>query len=99
MKVLNGFHPKYHRENYNIAQLDSHWADAQIVKMIGENKKVLEIGCANGYIGKHLIEKQRCKLYGVELDAQAASEAREIYEQVVTGDVSCKEILGQFEGG
>lgn len=67
-----------------------------MAKMIGENKKVLEIGCANGYFGKHLIQNQRCKVVGVELDAQAACEARAIYEQVVTGDISRKETLDQI---
>ncbi|MEK7287505.1 MAG: class I SAM-dependent methyltransferase [Elusimicrobiota bacterium] len=89
---------KYHRENYDIGSLDPHWADAQIVRMIGENKKVLEIGCANGYIGKYLKEKQNCKIFGVELNRQAAEEAREIYEGIITGDIESKEVLSKLEG-
>ena len=36
----------YSRPDYDISAIDPHWADPQMVKIIGKGKAVLELGCA-----------------------------------------------------
>lgn len=79
---------KYNRTDYDIGALDSHWADYQMVQLIGERKKVLEVGCATGYMGQYLKEKCGCELVGVELDPESANKANPHYKQIIVGDIS-----------
>ncbi len=39
-------------------------------------KKILDVGCAKGKVGKTIKEKMNCEVYGIELNAQMADEAR-----------------------
>jgi SAM-dependent methyltransferase len=48
---------------------------------------VLEIGCASGYVGKILIDDKGCKVTGIELDPNAAREARGNGLTVLEGSV------------
>ncbi len=67
--------------------MDPHWADRQMVALIGEAKNVLEIGCASGHFGKYLKTKAGCKCWAVELDPELAEIAKPNYEQVLAGDI------------
>ncbi len=51
---------KYHRENYDIDKICPLWVDCQVVQLIKPGSKILEIGCATGYIGKFLEETVKC---------------------------------------
>ena len=44
---------------------------AQILDLVGGNKRVLDIGCATGYLARALVA-QGCTVSGVEYDADAA---------------------------
>jgi 2-polyprenyl-3-methyl-5-hydroxy-6-metoxy-1,4-benzoquinol methylase len=59
---------------------------AFILDLVGYNKRVLEVGCANGYITKVLAERG-CTVVGIELDAAAAAVAEKWAERVVVGDL------------
>ncbi|MBI4952857.1 MAG: class I SAM-dependent methyltransferase [Myxococcales bacterium] len=48
----------------------------QSIAWVPEGARVLELGCATGYIGDILMRQKGCKVVGVELDAKAAVEAR-----------------------
>jgi len=56
------------------------------VKLVGKNKKVLEIGCATGYISKKLKENG-CYVFGVEIDKTAAEIAKEICDKIIVGNI------------
>ena len=62
-----------------------------IVEMAGCNKRVIEVGCASGFVSRALSERG-CRVTGVELDPDAASVAKEFCEQVVVGDVATLDI-------
>ncbi|MCW3053862.1 MAG: Methyltransferase type 11 [Chthonomonadales bacterium] len=70
-------------------------------RIIGERKRVLEVGCATGYVGEYLVKNQKCCLYGVEYVAAAAETARkrDCYKQVVVGDIQAPETVAGFEAG
>ncbi|CAG9622713.1 Ubiquinone biosynthesis O-methyltransferase, mitochondrial [Sutcliffiella rhizosphaerae] len=50
-------------------------------------KKILDIGCGAGAVGMELLNRQSCKLYGVELNSFIGSIANQHYERVDTIDV------------
>lgn len=49
--------------------------------------RVLDIGCAAGFLGGSLKERGVSEVWGIELDEDAATAARERLDQVLTGDV------------
>ena len=88
---------KYSRPEHDIGALDAHWADRQMVNMIGSNKTVLEIGCASGHFGKYL-KARGCKVSAVEIDPVAVGFARPYYEKIVTTNIEYWESLDSFIG-
>ncbi len=57
-----------------------------IVDMVGGGKRVLEVGCASGYMSRALTERG-CTVVGLEINPDAALEAKEFCEDVIVGDV------------
>lgn len=68
---------------------DPYNKNAWFGQIIGEHKRILEVGCATGYVGEHLVRNQCCEVYGVEYVAKAAEKAekRGCYRQVIVGDI------------
>ena len=60
---------------------------AYLLELVGFAKDVLDVGCATGYLAGALRE-QGCRVWGVEVDAEAARVAAEVCEQVVVGDLA-----------
>lgn len=54
--------------------------------MIEEGSKVLDVGCATGYIAQKLKEKN-CKIWGAEIDKEAARTAKRYCEDIVIADL------------
>src|ERR1043165_3400846 len=57
-----------------------------VVSWVTPGSRVLELGCATGYVGKLLIDKG-CSVTGAEFDADAAREARANGLTVVEGSL------------
>lgn len=70
---------------------------AQIVDLVGYDKRVLDVGCASGYLAA-VLRKRGCVLYGIEVDASAAAEAEAHFERVVVGDLETTDLRTAFEG-
>jgi SAM-dependent methyltransferase len=66
---------------------------AQLPKPLG---RVLDIGCGAGLTGKLLKSEQAERLIGVEINADAAAQAREIYDEVFAGPA--EEVLEDLSG-
>lgn len=68
-------------------------------RIIGEGKRVLEVGCATGYVGEYLARRQACRVHGVEYVVEAAerAQARGCYEQVLTGDIQDPRTVAALE--
>jgi 2-polyprenyl-3-methyl-5-hydroxy-6-metoxy-1,4-benzoquinol methylase len=65
---------------------------AQLPARLG---RVLDVGCGSGGVGR-AIRDRTAFLAGIELDADAAAEAREVYDQVLHGRV--EDVLEAADG-
>lgn len=68
---------------------DSH---SLIAAQVEKNATVLDVGCAQGMIGKYLKEELHCKVYGIEIDEVARKIAIEkhCYEKIYSFSISDK---------
>lgn len=69
---------------------------AQLPKPLG---RVLDIGCGAGRTGKLLRSRQAERLIGIEINTEAAAEAREIYDEVLVGPAEelVEDLSGPFD--
>jgi len=76
------------KENIEEYQFDPspHSPHVKILNLVKPGKRVLDVGCASGYLAKRLIKKG-CQVFGVEIDKQAAREARKHCQKVINADV------------
>jgi len=61
--------------------------DRQTISLVPEGCRVLEIGCADGFMGEYLIRQKKCHVVGVEIDKKASVLARKKGLQVINGDI------------
>ncbi|MES9997835.1 MAG: glycosyltransferase [Candidatus Thiodiazotropha lotti] len=59
----------------------------QLVKRIPKGSRVLELGCATGYMSEFLRRELGCYVVGVEYDRSMAQKAKQHCDQVIVGDV------------
>ncbi|MED4923517.1 glycosyltransferase [Anoxybacillus geothermalis] len=78
------------------AENNSH---AMILRMVGKNKKVLELGCATGYMTNILTNLLGCEVSCVEYDAVAAEKARRYSNNVIVGDLNNFDFSQHFQKG
>jgi 2-polyprenyl-3-methyl-5-hydroxy-6-metoxy-1,4-benzoquinol methylase len=63
-----------------------HGGHAKLLALVGSGRRVLDVGCSSGYLARPLVESG-CTVVGIEKDEAAAEAAREVCEEVLTGDV------------
>jgi 2-polyprenyl-3-methyl-5-hydroxy-6-metoxy-1,4-benzoquinol methylase len=66
---------------------DRHGRNSIFVELAAEGRRILEFGCATGFISRHLAERG-CHVTGVEIDAAAAEQARQWCEKVLVADLN-----------
>lgn len=71
---------------------------SQVVELVGGGQKVLDIGCATGYLARQLVE-QGCVVSGVELDPEAAREAEPALSRLLVADLNAVRLADTFEEG
>lgn len=59
---------------------------AKVVRLVGTNKRVLELGCATGYMSR-VLREQGCQVVAVEINRDGAARAAEFCERVIVGDI------------
>lgn len=69
-----------------------HFSHFKIVNYVGSNKKVLDVGCATGYLAKNLKEND-CYVTGIEINVEAGKIARMFCDEVIIADIEKKEEL------
>jgi SAM-dependent methyltransferase len=76
---------------------DPNDAHARMIEMVGSGKRVVDFGCWTGFVAKELKERG-CYVAGIEIDPQAAEEARSVCDQVIVADLDNID-LSQALGG
>ena len=75
---------RFHIDKVDMNVDSSH---TKLIKLVGNNKKVLEVGCSTGYVSKVLKEEFRCAVTGIEIATDAAKEAEKYCSSTIVGDV------------
>src|SRR3972149_2203274 len=78
---------------FNPDKLDPLNIDRQSVELIPKGTKVLEIGCATGFMGEFLIKNKGGYVVGVELGREEAKEARRRLNKVIEGNIEDTKVL------
>lgn len=65
------------------------------LELVGSGKKVLDAGCSTGYLARALVA-QGCAVTGVEIDSEAAEQARPSLERLVVGDLERLDLAAEF---
>lgn len=91
--------PKYHLEGiFDPGQADPADSHALVIRLVPDGVRVLELGCASGYLSGYLAQHKGCTVTGVELDSRAAELAAKHCEQIIHGDLDDPETLNRIEG-
>lgn len=75
--------PRYDFEGID---LDSDSVHADVVKLVDEGSRVLELGPATGYMTQTFKERG-CAVVGIELDPEMAAMAEQFTERMIVGDI------------
>ncbi len=85
------------KRRFNPNSLHKKNIDRQSISIIPVNSKVLEIGCATGFMGKYLKDKKGCLVYGVELGEEEGRLASKILDGVIAGDIEDESIIKKIK--
>ncbi len=81
--------------------LDPNSIDRLSTSLIPENTRVLDIGCATGFMGEYLKKNKKCIVVGIEMSKDEARVARKKLDSVIEGDVetlkTIKSVKGKFD--
>lgn len=66
--------------------VDSETTHARVVRLVGAERRVLELGPATGHMS-HVLADRGCSIVGIEVDAEMAREAGQHCEKVIVGDL------------
>lgn len=69
-----------------------------VVDMVPRGSRVLEFGCATGYMSEVLRSERGCEVTGVEIFPPAAEQARSRCDRVIVGDAEQLDLASLFEG-
>lgn len=71
---------------------------ARVCRLVGADRKVLEVGCAAGAMSAVLSRHYGCRVTGVEYDSRAAEQARQYCEQVLEADLDAPDWAAPLRG-
>lgn len=87
--------PTYDADVDAAAENNSH---SLMLRLVGPDRKVLDVGCATGYLGEALMERG-CRVSGVELDLEAAKRAEKVLDEVLVADLETVDLVAHFGAG
>jgi len=87
---------KRHKYEYQV-DANANTAGAHIVRMVGSNKRVLEIGAGPGAITKLLKEHNNCLVTAVEIDKKAIEKLTPYCEKVYSLDLNDESWISHFK--
>ncbi len=88
---------KYQRENYNPVESNPSSIDSISTGMVPSGTKILDIGCATGYMAEYLQEYKNCTVVGVENNQEQAQLAQKMCSVVFVGSIESPEVQFQID--
>ncbi len=89
---------KRHNYEYKVDPA-SETAPANVVRLVGRHKRVLEIGCGPGSITKLLAQQGQCSVTGLELDPEAIKKVTPYCAAVMQADLNSSDWPHLLDGG
>lgn len=80
------------------ALADPNNTHAILLRWVGRDKDVLEIGPATGYMSRVMAGPQNCRVVGFEIDAGAAAQAAPYLQRLILGNLENPADLAQIDG-
>ena len=87
-----------HAFKYTEFQADPASTHSKTVSLVPPATRVLEFGCATGYMSEVLKDRLGCTVVGIEIDPGAAAIAEEHAERVIVGDAEKIDYAAEFAG-
>jgi O-antigen biosynthesis protein len=87
-----------HAFKYTEFQDDPASTHSKIVSLVPPATRVLEFGCATGYMSEVLKERLGCTVVGIEIDRDAAALAERHAERVIVGDAEKIDYAAELAG-
>lgn len=78
---------KESRYDYTIDLATENSSHTKILRLVGRDNYVLEIGCATGYMTRYLEEELGCKVFCIEIDPKSANKASPYCEELLVEDI------------
>lgn len=86
--------PKYHLEQiFDPDRAHPDDAHSVLMRLVPPNSRVLELGCATGYLSGCMEQRLGCRVTGMEFDAASAAIAAERCSEVYTADLDAPDAL------
>src|SRR5882672_1081462 len=83
------------RYHFDEIDLESKSVHADVVKLVGTSKRVLELGPATGYMSR-VFNERGCSVVGIEFDPKMAERAAEFCERVIVGDLDTLDLEAEL---
>jgi len=93
-----GTTPPPHAFKYTEFQADPGSTHSKIVSLVPPATRVLEFGCATGYMTEVLKNRLGCTVTGVEISPEAAELAEQHAERVIVGDAEKIDYAAELAG-
>ena len=87
-----------HRYEVELDLTNANTSHTLMLDLVGGNKRVLDVGCASGYLAEAL-NQRGCVVSGVEADPELAELARPHLEKIVVADVEACDLVDAFGTG
>jgi 2-polyprenyl-3-methyl-5-hydroxy-6-metoxy-1,4-benzoquinol methylase len=71
--------------------LESDTTHARVVRLVGRDRRVLELGPATGYMSR-VLRDRGCSVVGIEVDPAMAKQATRYAERVIVGDLDTMDL-------
>ncbi len=76
-----------HTTDFNPEKLAVDNIDRLATALVPETSKLLELGCATGFMSKYFTQSKKCQVYAVEINPEMAQKASESCQNILVGDL------------
>src|SRR5688572_10950575 len=74
---------------------NSNCANAQLIRLVGRNKRVLEVGPAWGHVTK-VLKDIGCRVTCIEMSHEMATVAQKVCDRMIVGDIGPPDVLREL---